>query len=223
MSKVICIEGNVAAGKTTMINKLKEHFKNDDRIIFISEPVDRWVKTGMLRDIHSDDKKVQQENCCEVQTSIITDIFDQIMTEQKKAENTKTEIIVAERSIKSNICFIKKHYDSGNLTDLEYETCVRLHRYYASKLKEDIFIYLRPSLETCMKRCLISRERTDEKKLDVSYFKTIDQNHEDIFGNSTENEKNGNIYTFENEKGDGTYKKILEIITGELSRKKNQS
>ena len=42
--RIVTIEGNIGAGKTTLINLLKEKYKNDDRIVFLEEPVDTWEK-----------------------------------------------------------------------------------------------------------------------------------------------------------------------------------
>ena len=40
--KIISIEGNIGAGKTTFVEKLKEELKHDKDIIFITEPVNIW-------------------------------------------------------------------------------------------------------------------------------------------------------------------------------------
>ena len=42
VSKIYSIEGNIGSGKSTIIKFLKEHFKNNDNIIFLLEPVDEW-------------------------------------------------------------------------------------------------------------------------------------------------------------------------------------
>ena len=39
-SKIYSIEGNIGSGKSTIIKILKEHFKNNNNIIFLLEPVD---------------------------------------------------------------------------------------------------------------------------------------------------------------------------------------
>ena len=41
-SKIYSIEGNIGSGKSTIIKILKEHFKSNDNIIFLLEPVDEW-------------------------------------------------------------------------------------------------------------------------------------------------------------------------------------
>jgi deoxyadenosine/deoxycytidine kinase len=40
--KVFSIEGNIGAGKSTLIELLKDKLVNDENIIFVSEPLDMW-------------------------------------------------------------------------------------------------------------------------------------------------------------------------------------
>ena len=40
--KIISIEGNIGAGKSTILNYLKEHYANHELITFVEEPVDMW-------------------------------------------------------------------------------------------------------------------------------------------------------------------------------------
>jgi len=42
MPKIISIEGNIGAGKTTILDNLKEYLKHDKEIIVLKEPVDIW-------------------------------------------------------------------------------------------------------------------------------------------------------------------------------------
>ena len=36
------IEGNIGAGKTTILNELQNKYKDNKEIVFIREPVDLW-------------------------------------------------------------------------------------------------------------------------------------------------------------------------------------
>ena len=40
--KIISVEGNIGAGKTTIIDNLEKYYENDSSVIFIREPVDIW-------------------------------------------------------------------------------------------------------------------------------------------------------------------------------------
>ena len=39
---IISIEGNIGAGKTTIIDKLEEKMSNRQDVVFLREPVDIW-------------------------------------------------------------------------------------------------------------------------------------------------------------------------------------
>ena len=45
----ISIEGNIGSGKSTLLANLREHYKNNDNVIFLKEPVDEWAK---IKDIN---------------------------------------------------------------------------------------------------------------------------------------------------------------------------
>jgi len=39
---IISIEGNIGSGKSTLMENLKEYYKDNNEIIFLREPVDEW-------------------------------------------------------------------------------------------------------------------------------------------------------------------------------------
>lgn len=43
-SQVISIDGNIGSGKSTLLAKLKEHYADNDHVVFLKEPVDDWEK-----------------------------------------------------------------------------------------------------------------------------------------------------------------------------------
>ena len=53
--KIISIEGNIGSGKSTLIDNLRKHFADNDRVVFIKEPVDEW---DTIRDV-SDNTMLQ--------------------------------------------------------------------------------------------------------------------------------------------------------------------
>ena len=41
---IISIDGNIGSGKSTLLSKLKYHYADNDRVLFLKEPVDDWEK-----------------------------------------------------------------------------------------------------------------------------------------------------------------------------------
>ena len=54
LPRVIAIEGNIGAGKSTVMRHLKQRFKDRDDIVFIDEPVDEWREQGFLKRMYED-------------------------------------------------------------------------------------------------------------------------------------------------------------------------
>ena len=48
--RVIFLEGNIGAGKTSLLKALGEHF--GDRVCIVEEPVDLWEDSGLLEDCY---------------------------------------------------------------------------------------------------------------------------------------------------------------------------
>jgi len=45
---VLSIEGNIGAGKSTIMQRLKALFEDDNSVVFVDEPVDEWNDKGFL-------------------------------------------------------------------------------------------------------------------------------------------------------------------------------
>ena len=44
MVRIISLEGNIGAGKTTILNELTNNNENEKKIVYMREPVDLWEK-----------------------------------------------------------------------------------------------------------------------------------------------------------------------------------
>ena len=54
LPRVIAIEGNIGAGKSTVMAHLKARFANREDVVFIDEPVDEWRAHGFLKRMYED-------------------------------------------------------------------------------------------------------------------------------------------------------------------------
>jgi deoxyadenosine/deoxycytidine kinase len=94
MPTIISIEGNIGTGKSEMVNLLKEHYKNNENITFVLEPVDKWLKMSdedgnILSKFYNDQERWSytfQKN------AFITRIQDIIA-------HSNSKVIVVERSV----------------------------------------------------------------------------------------------------------------------------
>lgn len=45
---ILCVEGNIAVGKSSVLELLKDTFRLDPTVLFVDEPVSLWEQSGML-------------------------------------------------------------------------------------------------------------------------------------------------------------------------------
>src|SRR5207244_11300504 len=123
MVKIISIEANIGAGKTTFINKLFDTINNTQRkLILIPEPVDKWLEIkgkegkSSLNMFYSNPK----ENALPFQLIALLTRRQIVITELKKAAELEREgyevILISERTIYSDYhIFASLQYSCGNI------------------------------------------------------------------------------------------------------------
>ncbi len=52
-TKIVAIEGGIGVGKSTVIDRLKELFKDNPNVIVLPEPVDEWESRGFLASMYA--------------------------------------------------------------------------------------------------------------------------------------------------------------------------
>ena len=63
MSYIISVDGNIGSGKSTLVNHLREKYKDSEMVCFLDEPVDDWKKivdedgVDILSKFYGDTKK----------------------------------------------------------------------------------------------------------------------------------------------------------------------
>lgn len=50
---ILCIEGNIGAGKSSAMSLLKQMFRLDPTVLFVDEPVSLWERSGMLQGMYN--------------------------------------------------------------------------------------------------------------------------------------------------------------------------
>jgi hypothetical protein len=49
---ILCVEGNIGAGKSSVLSLLKQLFRLDPTVLFVDEPVSLWESSGMLKGMY---------------------------------------------------------------------------------------------------------------------------------------------------------------------------
>lgn len=196
MAYIFSIEGNIAAGKTTLLKKLKENSEFQGyKMIFIEEPVEVWetIQDNKGKNIlqHFYDDNVKYAFPFQMMAYI-----SKIQLLVKTIKENPKSIIILDRSIftDKNI-FVEMLHDSGKLNDIEYNIYLKWFDAYKEGVKLDGIIYLKADVEYSLQR-IITRGRPGEKNIPKEYLKSCYNYHEKWLNNIDEQENilvlNGN-------------------------------
>ena len=175
---IFTIEGNVSAGKTTLLEFLAKTKFNIPHIVCY-EPVDDWLNFKMDTDekslfelFYQDPKK----HAFSFQMMALQSRFEHIY---KTINENKGKIIICERSFLTDAeIFAKLQYEEGNISDIDYHIYRKWHAFFLNILNPDIrgLIYLNTSPEECMKRISV-RNRKGEEDFSKDYMDKLDIKH----------------------------------------------
>jgi deoxyadenosine/deoxycytidine kinase len=170
------IEGNIGAGKSTIINHLKEFTThiNGTEVIYIPEPVDEWesiVSTSgqsMIELFYKDPAKY----AFSFQMMAYISRLYMIQTEMEKNPNA---IFITERCLLSDYhVFAQMLFESGHLSLEEFSIYKKWFHYF-NTIHVTGFIYVKCSPKTAHDRC-ISRNRPGET-ISYDYIVDCDDKH----------------------------------------------
>ena len=182
--RLVSIEGNIGAGKSTLIQKLKQKHKNNKRILFLQEPVGLW------------------ENFIEKKTSknILQKFYEnptkyafafQIMafhTRQKIIQEAiinadySVETIVMERSLDADHrIFANMLHEQGHMEDLEYQIYCYASQAGLKRFGVSGIIWLQVEPEECYRR-IQNRNRKGESDISMDYLRKCEECHKEWLG-----------------------------------------
>lgn len=182
MSIIISIEGNIGSGKSTILNFLKDNFKDNQKIIFLDEPLNEWnnIKdennVTILEKFYKDQKKYSFAFQMMAYISRLSLLKDTI-------EKNKDSIIITERCLNTDrYIFAKMLYDKGNLESVEYQIYLKWFDYFANISTIQKIIYMKTNPEICFDR-INKRNRTGESNISIEYLIECDKYHNDMINN----------------------------------------
>ena len=181
--RLVSIEGNIGAGKSTLIQTLQEKYKDRTDILFIQEPVDIW---NNIKDTKG--KNILQyfyENLTKYAFVFQVMAYNtrlNLIKETIKKTNKKVKTIVMERSLEadSNI-FAKMLFEEGVLNTIEYQVYDLMTKENFNDYGVDGIIWLRTTPEECYLR-VKNRNRNGEEEIDLEYLRKCHQYHLEWLG-----------------------------------------
>ena len=176
--KIYALEGNIGAGKTTIMKIISNHF-ND--VEFVEEPVSQWQNLGgmnLLDAFYTDPKRWGF-------SFEFYSLLTKIQALLKAAESDKP-IIIIERSIFSNKIFMDLSKELGKLEKMEYRMLMNTYNFYLEHVYPNLsgIIYLDTPVEECIRR-ITKRNRGEECTIEKSYLNALKSKMDEMCDSST--------------------------------------
>lgn len=166
---LISVEGNIGAGKTTIIEQMQKRLASD-KVVFLREPVDLWetIKDsdgeGILVKFYKDPAKYAfafQVMAYATRLSLIRDMV---------RNHPECEMIVCERSLDAdkNI-FAKMLHNDGMIDEVCFQIYNKFYSEYAEDFKLQGIIYIDADPDVCSER-IKKRARDGESSIGLDYL-----------------------------------------------------
>jgi deoxycitidine kinase/deoxyguanosine kinase len=181
--KIISIDGNIGSGKSTLLAYLKEHFTENENIIFLKEPVDEWenIKDNEGKTILQNFYENQKKYSFSFQMLAYISRLNLIKEAIKKNPNA---IIITERSLYTDkMVFAKMLYDDGLINSIDYQIYLKLFESFTDEYPVNKIIYVKTKPNICIER-IKKRSRTGETNIQLDYLVNLDKYHNEMI-NST--------------------------------------
>lgn len=193
---IISIEGNIGSGKTTILNRLKTEFMNQQtqkKVLFLREPVDIWetVKDKQNETILSKFYKNPKKHAFAFQVMA----FSTRLTMLREAiqQNPDVEVILCERSLDADKeIFAKMLHDDGIIDDTDYQI---YNMFYNEITKQPEVkqlsgvIYINAEPNVSFERTKI-RARDGESNVSLEYLTQCHAYHEKWIGDKKQTNLN---------------------------------
>jgi deoxyadenosine/deoxycytidine kinase len=195
MSKpiIISVEGNIGSGKSTILEKLEGFMRDNNRIVFLKEPVDIWESikdsnTGenILQKFYKD----QYTYAFPFQVMAYASRLSMIRNTIKNRNDI--DIIICERSLAADKhIFAKMLYDDGKIDDISYQIYNNFYNMFEEEFKLDGIIYIDADAEICSER-INKRSRAGESGISLEYLQKCKSYHHEWLTNTKTNVLNIN-------------------------------
>jgi len=172
-SKLLIVEGNIGAGKSTFLKIIEENLAC--QIVF--EPHTKWQdiqgKGNLLEKFYQDTPRWAY-------TFQSYAFITRTLAQKNSALKNPYPVQILERSVFSDrYCFAKNLFESGQMSNLEWTLYLEWFSWFLEDhvKKPDGFIYLQTNPQTCLKR-LLQRARHEEQSVPLEYLQQLHDKHE---------------------------------------------
>lgn len=179
---IISIEGNIGAGKSTILEHLKDTYKNDPNVAFVDEPVDMWsgICDTSGEDILTKFYKEPSQYAFPFQVMAFATRIHKLREAQQEKPTAK--ILICERSLEADCnIFAKMLYDDGLLESIQYSIYKQFYEIYCNDVTHIGIIHVDACPVKCFERIQI-RNRAGEDKITQDYIHKCHKYHKAWLG-----------------------------------------
>ncbi|XP_008633710.2 PREDICTED: thymidine kinase 2, mitochondrial [Corvus brachyrhynchos] len=168
--RIICIEGNIASGKTTCL----DYFAQTTSIEVLKEPLTKWRNVrghNILGLMYQDASR----------WGITLQTYVQLTMLEQHTRPMISPIRMMERSIHSaKHIFVENLYRSGKMPEVDYAVLSEWFDWIQNNIdvSVDLIVYLQTSPKVCYER-LKTRCREEEKVIPLEYLEAIHELYEE--------------------------------------------
>uniref|UniRef100_A0AAY5K9Y2 Thymidine kinase 2, mitochondrial n=1 Tax=Esox lucius TaxID=8010 RepID=A0AAY5K9Y2_ESOLU len=166
----ICVEGNIASGKTTCL----EYFSKTSNIEVLTEPVSKWRNVRG----HNPLGLMYQDPA---RWGITLQTYVQLTMLDRHLSTISAPVRMMERSIYSaKYIFVENLYRSGKMPEVDFAVLSEWFEWITQNITipVDLIVYLQTSPQTCLERLKV-RCREEEKVIPLEYLEVVHQLYED--------------------------------------------
>lgn len=175
--KIISIEGNIGAGKTTFVENLKEKLQHDNEIIFITEPVNIWESIKDNNDKTILEKFYSEPNKYAFSFQIMAYVTRLNLLSKAIVDNPQCKLIITERSLDADRnVFAQMLYDDNMIEDINFKIYLQFYQTYKTKFNTNGTIFISADHDICKKR-IDKRNRIGEDSVPLEYLSKCDKYH----------------------------------------------
>jgi len=179
MPKFITLQGNIGAGKSTLISGIQRVIRSSAKplkIVLLQEPVDTWmnIKDKEGTDILSLFYQDQQKYAFSFQMMTYISRLELL---NNAVRHSDADIIISERSLSTdrNI-FCKMLYEQGKISEIEFQIYNRWFDTFQNEIPPETVVYLRTSPYIAADR--IKRRSRKGENIEIGYIKECHDYHE---------------------------------------------
>ena len=168
--KLIFLEGNIGAGKTSLLKTLGEHF--GDRVRIVEEPVDVWEDSGLLAECYDGtvSRSIFQHVALATKTAALAEAL---------RETPKDQLIVAERSPFSDAAVFAKAFLEEEVEQRAYGVAHDAAMRTLGPL-DCAFVFLERASTATLTERIRKRNRNGESSIDAGLLAKLETLHAEL-------------------------------------------